>query len=473
MAAMFLLSIGLWPRTSTWLDWGLAFGLFLLLPGYLPSLLLFPKGQLDGFQRVALSFPMSLGIALVPTLIVLATRSTLPTLGLLLFLVNLLLFLLVLKRWSPGPRSPMRSQPHLLHTLAIAVVIFVAVWVTWVGIQDGPIDGDDWRYLTRIRHYQDSPHLDDKRSYGIEQATVNPRQYYSIWLPLMAFLSKTTQIEADVVWLEYLRLTLVILGVLSFYTLARSILGSSVAGAFACAVQILYVLSEISRHEGIGRLFFIRLPQDKVLDWLVILPICFFALLHYLETKDRRFWVVFALSTLALSNISIIGIVLIGIPSASFIFVRVFLEERDKAAFQSYLLVGIVLLLSMVLPLISRGVLGEVSGSAYRREFRLLALSDRLYISNPDLLCNLFTLAALVLSPLLIIEVRAKGLRTTFPVGRCRDGNTSFRENSFISAKTAAQFLLVATFSSVLLVFNPLVAPILGRHLQVRGLMTE
>jgi tetratricopeptide (TPR) repeat protein len=424
----------------------MVFGLFFLLPGYMLSLLLIPGPQLDGLQRLAVSFPLSLGAALLPAILALALRSTLSTMGLLLSFLSLLLYVGVLAFWHPSANVMPAQRPRRLALISVGIVILVLMTASFLSAQYGPIQQDDWGYLSRVRHYLDAANLnpmDPYRGTGVE--TLSPRQYYDTSLPWMAFLSEASSLAADQIWWYYLRVTLTGLSVVSFYALARELLGSSVHAALACALLTLFLLSDASRMDGTGGMLLFRMPQDKIIGWAIFLPVVSFALIRFLETGAKRYWAVFALTVLPASNFSETIFVQIGILVVAFVVVRMLLGHRAKSDWLSYALIGVVLASSLILPIIGRLYASTLTTSAFDRSVdvlqeqlnnRLLFLSRVMYIADPQLLSSTITKLALVLSPLLLL---------------------------YIAGNIGAQFLVAATGGVVLTALNPLVAPLLGK----------
>ncbi|MCC7352820.1 MAG: tetratricopeptide repeat protein, partial [Anaerolineae bacterium] len=304
---------------------------------------------------------------------------------------------------------------------------------------------------------------------GLDELAVMPRLWLNPWLFLQAGIADLGRVDPVNLVFVYLPPWLALISLASFYGLARELLPRR-AAFFAIFLQILLYASSLQTHEGPGRAFFARMDQDKMLMWLVLLPLALRYGLRYLDKGTRPDFLLYALMAVVATVVHSLGLVLVGLFAGSMVMVesvcrpstnkgheytnvlqpiRVFVYAiRGRLASSSFALALLVppLLLGpyvFYLRLAERSVPFDVVGSGPTLDFRLALSADRLlilqngwYLAHPALLRNGFILAGLVLA-----------------LWAVRD----------LTLSLAARFLFATTFVPLALVYNPLTAPILGR----------
>jgi tetratricopeptide (TPR) repeat protein len=474
--------------------------LLLLWPGYALAEWAGWERGLSRVQRVPLWLALSLLLALLPTLVVTGLHLTVRAFnGFHLALAACLALAVGLRRRRkqdseenqaiihPHPRplslegrgetipSPPRGEGGVrrgLHyelspLLYFALMLILSLF-TFVAVRNGPRDSDSLSYLGHIQERLASAHLEPRDPFlGLDEWTVMPRLWLSPWLFVQAGIADLARVDPVNLVFVYLPPWLALISLASFYGLARSLLSRG-AAFFAVGLQMLLYVSSLQTQEGPGRAFFARLAEDKMLMWLVLLPLALRYGLCYLDRGARADYMLYALMAAIVTVVHPLGLVLVGLFAGSMVVIQLLSPYLPRSPSLSYkwgregvqgvgegqlpvwpyalaLLVPPLLLAPYVFSLRSaeRSVPFDVVGSGPTLDFRLALSADRLlilpngwYLAHPALLRNGLILAGLVLA-----------------LWAARD----------LSRSLAARFLFATTFVPLALIYNPLTAPILGR----------
>ncbi len=436
--------------------------------------------DLPRMQRVPLWLALSLLLALFPTLAVTGLHLTVRAFnGLHLALAACLALAVGLRRWRRGrmgflnaPTQPSPTQREKVGMGADAYITALFVLVlslfTFVTVRNGPRDSDSLSYLGHIQERLVSARLEPRDPFlGLAELTVMPRLWLSPWLFLQAGIADLAQIDPVNLVFVYLPPWLALISLSSFYGLARLLLPRG-AAFFAICLQMLLYVSSLQTQEGPGRAFFARIAEDKMLMWIVLLPLALRYGLRYLGRSTRADFMLYALMAAIATVVHPLGLVLVGLFAGSMAVVQLLSprplpapspvngrrrgeggsQARRRLAASSpafALLIPPLLLAPYVfyLRLAERSVPFDVVGSGPTLDFRLALSADRLlilpnglYLAHPALLRNGLVLMSLALA-----------------LWAIRDALHSL----------AVRFLLATTFVPLALIYNPLTAPILGR----------
>jgi tetratricopeptide (TPR) repeat protein len=448
-----LVNTGALTLSNPWLATAIAFVTALILPGFLLSGLVFGHKDLSWPERLPLAFALSLGLLSPPAVMLLAFQASLAGLGWISVAINLVLGGLYVLRWRNGARDLSSAQavwygpinPFLLAAALLAAIgalgVFLLTASTWSF-------GDNWSYLLYIRRYLDLPLNAVSAIPGTEG--VSARGAFNAWWILQAFVDRAAGVEPVDVYSFYLPPMLLVVSLLALYSLAQGLFRSRNAALLAVLLQVLYCFSSIGVHDWIGRGFFDRIIEDKFLIWFILLPATLLLMLKYLSTGERKHLLPLVLSTAALALTHPIGMVQAGISFASFACIYLLFNlKRDKIV--RLVAIFIPLLFFLLVPLAQRNLMAAqvTSGAAFDYaggvETQFILSQTRLwifstlknqYMAHPHLLAHPLTLLAILLTPLLI---------------------------PYLRRSLAAQFLFSNMAATLLLLYNPITAPLLGR----------
>jgi tetratricopeptide (TPR) repeat protein len=449
-----LVNTGTLALSNPWLATTTAFATVLVLPGFLLSGLVFGDKELSWPERLPLAFVLSLGLLGPLAVILLAFHASLAVLGWISVAINVVLaglYLLQRQKRAQDSTSTQnvpygRINPLLLAASLLAALAVVGVFLfmasTWSF-------GDNWSYLLYIRRYLDLP-LIAAVSAVPGLAGISVRGAFNSWWVLQAFTDRAAGVEPMDVYSFYLPPLLLIVSLLAFYSLAQELFRRRNAALMAVLLQVLYCFSSIGSHDWIGRGFFDRIIEDKFLIWFVLLPVTLLLVLKYLSSGERKHLLPLVLSTAALALTHPMGLVQAGISFASFALLYLLYNlKRDKIL--RVVVIFIPLLFFLLVPLVQRDLMatqvtqgaafdyaGGVEGQFILSQTRLWifsALQNR-YMAHPHLVAHPLTILAILLTPLLI---------------------------PYLRQSLAARFLFSNMAVPLLLLYNPISAPLLGR----------
>jgi tetratricopeptide (TPR) repeat protein len=401
----------------------------------------------------------------LPSLLLLILHSNLTVLGGISAAINLVLGGLYLantrRARNPvfGPKSKEDSNadqdsldldaslnPFLLIAFLLAITavlyIFLSTMSTWSS-------GDFW-YLDYIRDYLDATRF-----------TVTGANLREGWWVLQAMLDRVAGVEPLDAFRFYLPPLLLVVSLLAFYSLARELFKNRNIALLSTLLQVLYYVSSIGSHDWIGRGFFDRIVEDKFLIWLIILPVAILLMLKYLAGGKRKHLAPLGLSVAALGFTHPMGLVQGGLSFASFALVYLLFNwKRDKIT--RFVTIFTLLLLFLSIPLAQRRMAGggaiisshttrttsatfnyaTATAKApfwfdlYRTRLLIFSAVENKYMAHPHLIAHPLTILAILLTSLLIQHIRTS---------------------------VAAQFLFSNMAIPLLVLYNPLTAPLLGR----------
>jgi len=263
-------------------------------------------------------------------------------------------------------------------------------------------------------------------------------------------MDRVAGVEPVDVYSFYLPPLLLVMSLLAFYSLARELFKNRNVALLATLIQVLYCVSSIGAHDWIGQGFFDRIVEDKFLIWLLILPVAVLFMLKYLSSGKGKHLLPLALSAAVLGLTHPMGLVQCGISFASFALVHLLFNlERGKSI--RFLVIFIPLLLFLLVPLVQRQMMATqvTAGPAFdyaggvesqfilsRTRLWIFSALENQYMAHPHLVAHPLTVLAILLTPLLI---------------------------QYIRKSVAAQFLFSNMAVPLLVLYNPITAPLLGR----------
>ena len=148
-----------------------------------------------------------------------------------------------------------------------------------------------------------------------------------------AAFSRVSGIDPIELVLGYLRPTLVVMSLLAFYALARTLLKSETAALLAGSLYALFFLIQLDPTLGsFGREFVGRVAEDKFAARFLILPVTLVFAFLFFESRRLRYLAVFAFLCWAVVAIHTVGLAIIGLSTAGFGLANLAVNWREKGA---------------------------------------------------------------------------------------------------------------------------------------------
>lgn len=308
--------------------------------------------------------------------------------------------------------------------------------------------GDRWTYLGLVRNHLDAPRLATSSPF-LRGIPVIWRQALDTWGLQLAFLSKIAQVDPVDMYSLYLPPLLMIASALAYIGLAAEVFKNRNQALFAFLFQVIYLLSAIQSDEGIGFHFLARIIEDKFAALFILYPLAILFMLRYVSSGRLRSLLGFGLTVAASGLVHPIGPVHCALVTGGFSLAHLpFNWRREKVI--RFLVLFVIILVAMVPPLLQRAQVSKFSltSSAFTEQSLDRALSDYgdrllildldrdIYMAHPHLIEHPLIILALLLTPLLLLDIRDS---------------------------VAAQFLFSNMVVIVVLLYNPVTAPLLGK----------
>jgi hypothetical protein len=288
--------------------------------------------------------------------------------------------------------------------------------------------GDIWVYLAWVREFLEGERLASVEPYfggevGLSRVRING------WLLEQAAFSRVSGVDpVDLVFL-YLNPVLVVVALLAFYALARTLLKSEKAALFCGSLYALFFLAHLSPSRlTFGGEFIQRLPEDKLATKFLFLPMALLFAAAFLEDGRRVYFWCFAFVCCAVMAVHPIGLAIIGISMAGFGILHLAVDLRNREAWARLSAMGlagvIVIAVPVVFLVVTRepitavltdsdinsgdpDVLQNMIFVSPERQ-RIYEFADGSYIMHPSLVLDPVILIAFLLGvPFLIRRVRS------------------------------------------------------------------
>lgn len=407
-----------------------AFTLF-MIPGFLLARLVLGE-TLPGAARLPVALALSTGIFGLPGVAMLVLHRSFELYlwicaGILATALGLALYR-VFQRETRREREAATDEPHSRWLWVPFSGLAAALAYSSVVNVEGP-NGDRWIYLAYVRDYIDSGSLALNNPFlgsEVESPFLALRTTINGWLLEQSALSKVTGIEPVDLVPHYLSPTLVVLSLLSVYTLGRTLFGREaalLAATFAALFFMIDLHSTItSAFMSPGHDLMARATEDKFLTRFVFLPVALSLAALYLRERRLRYLAVFTFICWSVAAVHLIGLMLIGICTAGLGFFHLATRLREGAEWKSVLGLGtaissvaappLVYLIATGSPLLSRLSFANPETvdslvADWAASQRLLVLGEGSYIMHPALLLNPAILMAYVLGlPFLAFHVK-------------------------------------------------------------------
>jgi hypothetical protein len=242
---------------------------------------------------------------------------------------------------------------------------------------------DIWIYLAYVQEFLSTDNLASHEPYfgnetGLSRVKING------WLLIQAVLSRISGIAPTELVLGYLAPTLVIMALLAFYALARTLLRSEAAALLAGCLCALFLLVNLDyTFYSFGGEFIGRIAEDKFVARFLFLPVSLACALAYLEEGGKpRYLGLFAFSCWSVMAVHPVGLAIVGLCIGGFGLVHGVLNVREKEAWAKLVGLAVALLSVVVVPALVVFVA--------TRESLTTVLSDAdINSGDPDVLANM------------------------------------------------------------------------------------
>ena len=473
LSAVALILIG--PLRSAFMEAPLIPFLVTLFLFMVPGMLLshwFLAEYVAGPAMIPVSFAISVGVfglLGVPMLILHHSLETYLWIAGAVVAASVATAVFAMLRWKPPPESSMQAGfwfsllwiPFLLLSAGLA-------HVSWARLRGGAY-GDIWIYLAWVREYLATDKLGLYEPYFGRDASLS-RAQINAWLLEQAALSRTSGIDPIALIFDYLAPTLVVMSLLAFYALARTLFKSEAAALLAGCLYALFFLVSLSPETYAfgGELpleggFVSRAAEDKFLARFLFLPVALNLAVAFLRSRKWRYLAVFTFTCWSVMTVHPVGLAIIGLSMAGFGFVYVAVEWRSREAWTKMASLGVALLSVVLVPalyvLTTGNSLAAVLKSAdissgdpdvlanmvfvMPERMRIFELGEQLYMMHPSLILNPVILGAYLLgAPFLLWRLRTN---------------------------VAAQLLLGVLLVSIFVCYVPPIATFVGDNIVLPG----
>lgn len=296
-----------------------------------------------------------------------------------------------------------------------ALLAAALAFVSWTKIPN--VYDDMWVYLSYVRAFLgDEPLARYEPYFG--ELTGLARLKINGWMLEQAALARVSGLDPVEMVIKYLNPALVVVALLAFYSLARTLFRSALAAVLASCLYALYFLVQLSESVlPAGSEFAVRLAEDKYAARFLFLPIALAAAVLFLRSHRRRYLVAFGFLCWAVVTVHPIGIAVVGVAMAGFGIVYLAVNWRERGAWVRIFALGaagasvgllpLLLVPATGVPLadllrasdISSGDPKVLANMVFVKPWRkkILEFDDGSYIMHPALLLDPTVLVALTL----------------------------------------------------------------------------
>lgn len=211
-------------------------------------------------------------------------------------LIFILQFLIPIIRDGIKIKIQAISSDQVLPLLMLFLVAGIASLIVIQRI----VGDDDLTYLAYLTNWQHSPHLDFQDIVFGEAGFVHPRFWIMSAPFAQALLADITKIPGVLLLGGYYEPFLVILAVVSWYELARTLSFSRHVASASSILQLVFLLF-LSDYLHPGASFFTQLSADKATAAFIMAPVFFQSLVQFLKKPTQGSGWIFFLTGLSLT----------------------------------------------------------------------------------------------------------------------------------------------------------------------------
>lgn len=333
----------------------LTFLAIVITPGYLLGDLVAWRLHLDGMERLALAFPLGVVVMIPAGMPALVWHLTLHQLiagwvGTVLFLILAWLVHGYRVRWCiPQPAIPWGWDEIALGL--ITAVSFLLLLPTFTLYQ---IDGDTYSFLAFVRDaLQGGPLNLTEPIFGTNLETgvrMAFNQYYPLII-LQTYFSGLDPVELSAAGSRAMIALWVLLAAYMLGKAAKN--GDRRFGLFMVAIQtLIYCAAPFLRTDNVSTFFFERVNTDKFLVSVIFLPVLFALLLRYLRQGERAVYGTAVFVTLSVSVIHPLVALMLALGTAALGGIHLLCHLRQRLAWKRVAGLATLVLVAMFLPFI-------------------------------------------------------------------------------------------------------------------------
>jgi Family of unknown function (DUF6077)/Family of unknown function (DUF6541) len=348
------------------------------------------------------------------------------------------------------------------------------LWVPFVGlvaaltyisrINAPSFFGDLWIYLSWIREFLGGNALTSVEPYFGDEVGLS-RARIDGWLLEQAAFSRVSGVDPVDLVISHMSPVLVVVALLGFYALARTLFESEKMALFCGCLYALFFLVHLDASRlSFGGEFVQRLVEDKLAAKFLFLPMALAFAVAFLRSGRRAYFWCFAFVCAAVMGVHPIGLAVIGLSMAGFATLHLAAKPRSCGAISRISALALAGLVIVAVPAISvPAITGEPltavladsdinSGDpevlrnmifVQPERMRIFEFADGSYMMHPSLLLDPVILVALMLGvPFLLWRLRRS---------------------------LAAQFLLGVLLVATLVCYVPPVATFIGENIVLPG----
>ncbi|HEX2729778.1 MAG TPA: DUF6077 domain-containing protein, partial [Rubrobacteraceae bacterium] len=181
--------------------------------------------------------------------------------------------------------------------------------VSWTKIPN--LYDDMWVYLSYVRAFMgDEPLARYEPYFG--ELTGLARLKINGWMLEQAALARVSGLDPVVMVIKYLNPALVVVALLAFYSLARTLFKNNTAAVLAGCLYALYFLVQLSESVlPAGSEFAVRLAEDKYAARFLFLPLALVAAVLFLRSRRRRYLAAFGFLCWSVVTVHPVGIAVV------------------------------------------------------------------------------------------------------------------------------------------------------------------
>lgn len=327
-----------------------------LLLFFVPGILIcrcFLRDHFTGAASVPVAFVISaaiFGLLAVPMLMLHSTLTVYLALAGAVVVICLAVAALRGRPRAPFRRAEDRRARSGIDPLWVPFLIMCAAlaYVSWTKLPQ--MYDDVWIYLSNVRDFTSTDRLALYEPYlgretGVSRVRING------WLLEQAALVKVSGIDTIDLVLRFLAPTLVVVALLAFYTLARTLFEGETAALFAASGYALFLLVNLSDSLlTFGGEFVGRMAEDKFAARYIFLPVALAVAVAFARAGRARYLWLFAFICWAMMAVHPVGLAITGLAMAGFAAVYVAVNRRERAAWARTAGLGLAGLSAIAVP---------------------------------------------------------------------------------------------------------------------------
>ncbi len=351
------------PWLPTQLASWMTFLALVIAPGYLLGDLIMRKLDLDQIERLAAAFPLGMAVLALPGLSALLLHWTVEQLALgwaiTSGVVVVVWLVMVLQRAATGSQRPMPA-PWRGDEIVLAGLILAAFVAMLPALTLHKIDGDAYAVnsfaadaLAGLPLNQVEPLFGTDLGPGVRMA-------FNQSLPFSYLWSFWSEIDPNALTAAASRPMIALWALLAAYMLGRAagvdlpgpVRGRRFGLLVAALQTMTYLAAPFLRGDNVSLFFFERTTADKFMVPITMLPVVVALSIHFLRKGERSAWWAAAVATLAISAIHPLIAAMLALALGAFAGLHWLLQYRDRVVLGRSAALGGLIVIAMFLPVV-------------------------------------------------------------------------------------------------------------------------